>query len=52
MKIGCKVWAGSDFGYGPQVGFCEHGDEPLGSINSDNFLSSYKVSKKYSEPVP
>jgi hypothetical protein len=28
----------SDLGYGPVVGFCEHGNEPSGSVKGGGFL--------------
>ena len=31
-----------DFGTGPMADFCEHGNEPLGSINSKVFINHLK----------
>jgi hypothetical protein len=39
----------SDAGQGPAAGFCEHGNEPSGSIKGWEFLdqlSNYKLLKK------
>ena len=42
-----------DFGTGPMADFCEHGNEPLGSINSKVFvkhLKDYLLLKSNSNP--
>jgi len=43
----------NDTGYGPVAGFCEHGNEPSGSIKSGKFLdqlSDCQLLKKHSAP--
>jgi len=35
-----RAWTGFFFGSGPEkvIGFCEHGNEPLGTVNFGEFL--------------
>jgi len=34
------MWIGSESGYGPVAGCCEHGDEISGSIKAGDFKTS------------
>jgi len=46
-EIGCKStdWINSGSRQSPVVGFCKHGNEPLGCIKVGNFLTSWATIK-------
>jgi len=45
MVWGCELDS-SGLGKGPVVGFCEHGNKPLGPTKAGNFLTKQQLSSQ------